>query len=206
MSLSDESAFDSGLGRFAPSRLFCSLPNGSGDNCREGRSFEETFKTRTWENAENALFHNYAVVPSGDDSAADSPAFTSATTLGDTRGKIILLRRFDSGQDLGFDLTYWPEKRRFSSASLPVHHVEDQYRNPGDDDKFDLVVTHVEEARKGDPEDLYITFSSAVDLAARGYSKSINPRLSDYLAETPEGASGSSRWTTSKSPGNWCPM
>jgi hypothetical protein len=70
----------------------------------------------------------------------------------------------------------------------PVYAVEDHYSDP--DDKYELVVKHVEKAKRGDPEDLYITFSSAVTLQASGYSETINPRLNDYLAGSPPGRVG----------------
>ncbi len=66
----------------------------------------------------------------------------------------------------------------------PFYDVEDRYQNPGGDDKFDFVVAHLEEAMRGAPEDLYITFSSAVHLTARGYAETINQRLNAYLAES----------------------
>lgn len=50
--------------------------------------------------------------------------------------------------------------------------------------------THLEEAKRGDLKDLYITFSSAVGLKARGYAETINPLLNDYLAESPRGRVG----------------
>lgn len=102
----------------------------------------------------------------------------------------MLLCRFEGGQDIGFDATYWPENQRFKSASIPFYDVEDRFQNPGDDEKLDFVVAHLEDARRGAPEDLYITFSSAVALAARGYPGTINPRLSAYLEERPRGRVG----------------
>jgi hypothetical protein len=72
----------------------------------------------------------------------------------------------------------------------PFYDIEDHYQNPGDDDKFNYVVARMEKARSGDLSELYITFSSAVGLTARGYSKKINPRLNDYLVKSPPGRVG----------------
>jgi hypothetical protein len=58
------------------------------------------------------------------------------------------------------------------------------------DKNEELIVTHLEEAKRGDLKDLYITFSSAVGLKARGYAETINPLLNDYLAESPRGRVG----------------
>jgi hypothetical protein len=136
------------------------------------------------------LFYNFIAAPSGSNSVVKGPALTSETKLGDVRGKIVLLRRFEGGQDVGFDLTYWPEDQCFRSAAPPFYDIEDRYKSPGVDDKFDYVVDHIEKARRGGPGELYITFSSAVGPTARGYSKKINPRLNDYLAESSPGRIG----------------
>lgn len=192
MSVADEGRMDRGLGKFAPSRLFCRLSAEDTADCADDpETFETMFKAKTWEYVQDRpLFHNFAPTAPGSTSVATSPAFTAGTRLGDLRGKIVLLRRFEGEPGVGFDLTYWPENERFRSTSYPRYDVEDRYQNPGDDDKFDFVVAHLEDARKGDPEDLYITFSSAVNMTARGYSKEINPRLSGYLRESPPGRIG----------------
>lgn len=192
MSVEYESRFDSALGKFAPSQLFRKLSVGDSENWGENtRSFEDTFKSRTWEHIGNVpLFYNFTAAPCGSNSVATSPALTSETGLGELRGKIVLLRRFEGSDDVGLDLTYWPDNQRFRSAAPPFYDVEDRYQNPGEDDKFDFVVAHIEEAMSGDPEDLYITFSSAVDLTARGYAEAINPRLNDYLAGSSQGRVG----------------
>ncbi|MGH3871943.1 MAG: phosphatidylinositol-specific phospholipase C [Pseudonocardiaceae bacterium] len=188
MSVDEESRFDGALGRFAPSQLLGKLSTGSAEFWGENtRSFEDTFRSRTWEQVGDvSLFYNFATAPSG----GDTGVFTAGTELGEVRGKIVLLRRFESGEDVGLDLTYWPENQRFRSAAPPFYNIEDRYQNPGEDDKLDFVVAHIEEAMRGDPKDLYVTFSSAVDLTARGYAEMINPRLNDYLAGCPQGRVG----------------
>ncbi|MFN2479847.1 MAG: phosphatidylinositol-specific phospholipase C [Pseudonocardiaceae bacterium] len=193
LSVSKEHSMDSMLGEFAPSQVLCKLSSmGDTDNgCENTRSFEDTFRAITWEHHKDASpFYNFTAAAPGSDFRRPHPAFTSATTLGDVRGKIVLLRRFEGSDDIGFDATYWPENQRFRNAAAPFYDVEDRYQNPDDDDKFDFVVAHLEEARCGDPGDLYITFSSAVDLTARGYAKTINPRLNDYLEGSPRGRVG----------------
>jgi hypothetical protein len=78
----------------------------------------------------------------------------------------------------------------FRNSESPTYHVHDRYRGLADEDKYELVVAHIEEAKHGDPKDLYITFSSAVNLRAHGYAETINPRLNDYLAKSPKGRVG----------------
>jgi len=193
LSVSNEDRADSALGKFAPSQALCKLSSmGNTANPDENtRSFEDSFRAITWEHLKDApLFYNFTAGSPDGDARRAHPEFTAETTLGDVRGKIVLLRRFEGGQDIGFDATYWPENQRFRSASMPFYDVEDRYQNPGDDDKLDFVVGHLEDASRGDPADLYITFASAVDLTARGYAETMNPRLNDYLEESTRGRVG----------------
>jgi 1-phosphatidylinositol phosphodiesterase len=189
MSLKDEGRCDSALGRFAPSRVFGKSRGDPMNWVIRSSSFEDALKARTWEHVEDpSLFYNLASPLSGDGLANTN--LTSKTTLGEVRGKIILLRRFEAGQDVGFDLTYWPENMRFRSTTNPIYAVEDRWWDPGEDDKYNFIVTHIEEARRRAPRDLYITFSSAVNRKARVYSKVINPRLNNYLAGSSQGRVG----------------
>ncbi|MBV9164029.1 MAG: phosphatidylinositol-specific phospholipase C [Pseudonocardiales bacterium] len=192
MSVKDEGRLDDRLDRFAPSKILGRLPRGdTAETQRNASSFEDILKARTLGHIENApSFYNFATRPSGDDSMASGRAFTSETNLGEVRGKIVLLRRFDGSSDVGLDLTYWPENQTFRSAEPPVHDVHDRYRGLRDEDKYELIIAHLEEAKRGELKDLYITFSSAIDLKARGYAKTINPRLNDYLTQSPKGRVG----------------
>ncbi len=192
MSVDDESRFDDALGKFAPSQFFCKLPVADMASCgKNTRSFEDTFNAKTWECIEDIpLFYNFTAVPPGSNPVVINPAFKSETKLGEVRGRIVLLRRFEGSRGVGFDLSYWPEDQCFRSAAPPFYDIEDRYQNPGDDNKFNFIVDHIEKAKNGGSDELYITFSSAVGLTARGYSKKINPRLNDYLAESPPGRIG----------------
>ncbi|MGH7927517.1 MAG: hypothetical protein ACREQV_06965, partial [Candidatus Binatia bacterium] len=164
---------------------------GTASRGKNTRSFEDTFNAKTWECIEDIpLFYGFIAAPPGNNPVVTSPALTSETRLGDVRGKIVLLRRFEGSQDVGFDLSYWPEDQCFRSPAPPFYDVEDRYQNPGNDDKFSYVVAHIEKARSGGSNELYITFSSAVGPTARGYSKEINPRLNDYLAKSSPGRIG----------------
>ena len=192
MSVADESRFDDALGKFAPSQILCRLPVADMASCgKNTRSFEHTFNAKTWEYiGDIPLFYNFTAASPDSTSAISSSQLTSETKLEEVRGRIILLRRFEGGQDAGFDLSYWPENRCFRSPGSPFYNIEDRYQNPGDDDKFGFVVAHIEKARNGGLNELFITFSSAVGATGRGYSKKINPRLNDYLAESPPGRIG----------------
>ncbi|MFZ0118959.1 MAG: phosphatidylinositol-specific phospholipase C, partial [Pseudonocardiaceae bacterium] len=193
MSIMEESRLDSWLGALAPSEVLGALYRGHLVTVgkKNTRCFEQAVKDKTWEVIGDApLFYNFAAGPSDGEARTSTSAFTSETTLGDVRGKIVLLRRFEGCDDLGFDLTYWPRNQTFTSATSPLYHVQDRYLGLTDDDKYNIIIAHLEAAKQGDPKDLYITFCSAVDLTARGYAQTINPRLSDYLATSPSGRVG----------------
>jgi 1-phosphatidylinositol phosphodiesterase len=199
MLVKEEGRADSALGDLAPSEVIGRLTREEPESWDNTRSFEDEFKGQTWEQVEAApLFYNFVTSPPGADAGDTAPIFTPATTLGDVRGKIVLLRGFLGDQGMGLDVTHWlddtttrsdeDEKGNFRDTVPPIYHIEDHYSNP--DGKYGLVVAHLEKAKSGKPEDLYITFSSAVTLKASGYAQKINPRLNDYLAASPEGRIG----------------
>ncbi|MGH3831970.1 MAG: hypothetical protein ACRDRS_16235 [Pseudonocardiaceae bacterium] len=191
MSVKNEDRVDSTLGRFAPSRILGKSREDTADRVIQSSSFEEAFTARTWRHVDDAaLFYNFTATLPDTGAAAARQVLTSETTLGDVRGKIVLLRRFEGSGDVGHDVTYWPENETFRSTAVLVHDVHDRYQGLDGEEKYELVIAHLEEAKKGDPQDLYITFASAVALKARGYAEEINPRLSDYLAESPQGRVG----------------
>jgi hypothetical protein len=129
-------------------------------------SFEHVFQATTWQYvADESLFFNLSVpVPAGS-SETVNPALTSETELGEVHGKFVLLPRFEGSPDVGGDLTYWPENQRFRTTKGLIYAIEDRYQDPGEDHKYDLIVTHLEEARRRAPKDLYLIFTSAVGLS-----------------------------------------
>lgn len=191
MSVKEEGRFDSALGRFAPSEAFGKFRRDPVNWVIRTDSFEEAFKVRTWQHIKDpSLFYNFpAPRPDGGPAAIDH-ALTPKTTLGEIRGKIVLIRRFDGARHIGSDFTDWPKNQHFKSNADLAYSVEDCYLNPGEENKYDCIVAHIEEARKGDPSDLYITFASAVGMRAARYSKIINKYLNVYLAGLPRGRVG----------------
>lgn len=191
MSVKEEDRFDSALGRFAPSEAFGKFRRDPVNWVIRSNSFEEAFKARTWQHIEDpSLFYNFPAPVPGGDSVATDRVFTPETTLGEVRGKIILLRRFEATREVGSDLTHWPGNRHFKGDANLTYSVEDCYLNPGEEDKYDCIIAHIEEARRGDSRDLYITFASAVSMKASRYSKTINKYLNVYLAGLPRGRVG----------------
>lgn len=182
MSIKDEACPDRGSVKCSPSEILGKFSLGdAGENSTKKPSFADTFQVATRDHLrESVLFFNFA----------SGHTVTPSTTLGQVRGTVILLRRFDADDDLGVDLTFWPENQTFRSAVPPIYDVHDRYQGLDDEEKYGLVIAHLEEAKHGRPEDLYITFTSAVDLTARGFATTINPRLCDYLSSSPRGRAG----------------
>ena len=191
MSVKEEDRFDSALGRFAPSEAFGRSRRDPANWVIRSRSFEDAFKVRTWQHLTNpSLFYNFpAPLPDGSPVPANR-ALTPETTLGEIRGKIVLIRRFKAGQDIGSNFTDWPKNQHFRSNADLSYSVEDCYLNPGEENKYDCIIAHIEEARKGNLEHLYITFASAVGIKASRYSKIINKYLNVYLAGLARGRVG----------------
>ncbi len=199
MLVQGEERFDGSLGGFAPSEVLGRLSRAETESLDNTRSFEDEFEDQTWEQVGAApLFYNFAASPPGDRAMAAAPALTAETKLGDVRGKIVLLRRFPGNRGIGFDVNYWLDDTTTRSnedengnprdTEPLMYSIEDHFSSP--DDKYGLIVTHIEKARTEDLKDLYITFSSAVTLQASGYSTKINPRLNDYLAASSKGRIG----------------
>lgn len=191
LSVKNEDRFDSTLGRFAPSAVFGASRGDRANWVVRSKSFEHAFQARTWQYVDDeSLFYNLPVRVPAPDSETSIPTLTSETTLGEIRGKIVLLRRFEGSKHVGFDLSYWPENQCFRTRKGLICAIEDHYQDPGEDAKYNYIITHLEQAKRRAPKDLYITFTSAVNLKAHGYAKTINPRLNDYLVESPPGRVG----------------
>ena len=188
MSVKEEGRFDTVLGRFAPSEAF-GKPRRNPENwVIRSHSFEDAFKARTWQHIEDpSLLYNFPPPLPDGRPVTINRALTPKTTLGEVRSKIVLLRRFEATPEVGFDLTHWPKNQHFTSNGTLTCNIEDCYRNPGEDNKYDCIIDHIEEARQGDPEVLYITFLSAVGVKAGRYSKIMNQYLNVYLAGLPKG-------------------
>lgn len=191
MSVKEEERFDRALGRFAPSEAFGKSRRDPANWVIRSSSFEEAFTARTWQHIKDpSLFYNFPAPRSGGSPAAANRALAPETTLGEIRGKIVLIRRFEATEDIGSDFTDWPKNQHFKSNATLSYSIEDCYLNPGEENKYDCIVAHIEEARKGDLGDLYITFASAVGMKAARYSKIINKYLNVYLAGLPRGRVG----------------
>jgi 1-phosphatidylinositol phosphodiesterase len=110
--------------------------------------------------------------------------------LGDVRGQIVLLRRFDAtGVPLGLDATAWPDDATFTIANADATlRIEDEYMVSDDAAKWTAIAGLVAEARTGDPATLYLTYTSGYQLIGGlpdipSVATDIDARLDTYLAD-----------------------
>ena len=114
-------------------------------------------------------------------------------TLGQARGKIVLLRRFDASKPIGIDASKWPDNAVFSSGHL---RVQDVYQTPSIGAKWDAIVALLGETRATPIAPLTLNFTSGVQSLPLGIpsvtrvSDDINPRLAHFLAANPRGNFG----------------
>lgn len=120
--------------------------------------------------------------------------------LNQARGKIVLLRRFESAQPLGIDASNWPDNAAFSHDNL---RVQDIYRVSNTDDKWDSIELLLNQTRQNTTRDdaatpptLPLNFSSGVKAGLFGIpnvpsvAREINPRLSQFFASNTRGNFG----------------
>jgi 1-phosphatidylinositol phosphodiesterase len=121
--------------------------------------------------------------------------------LGDVRGKIVLLRRFDAERlPLGIDATSWEDKATFTISNNAQLRIQDEYDVPtlcNIDDKWDEAEALFEEAKPGDPNVWYINWTSgAVGASPENIAKGtpgirgMNDFLLLYLLANPAGRIG----------------
>lgn len=110
-------------------------------------------------------------------------------TLGDARGKVVLLRRFSSSTSLGIDATAWPDNTTFSIAS--TLRVQDAYVVTDNAAKWSAITALLAEARTATGTTLFLDFTSGYQTMAAlpnitVVADDINARLDAYLAENPD--------------------
>jgi 1-phosphatidylinositol phosphodiesterase len=111
-------------------------------------------------------------------------------TLGEARGKLVLLRRFDAtAAPLGIDATAWPDNSRvtFSIDNAASLRVQDAYMVMWNDEKWALISDLLAEARVGQPSSLYLNHTSGYQTIdglsdIPSVSDDINARLDTWLA------------------------
>jgi 1-phosphatidylinositol phosphodiesterase len=109
--------------------------------------------------------------------------------LGDVRGKIVLLRRFDAvTMPLGLDASAWADNTTFTLTTDATLRIEDQYNVTSTDTKWTEITELLGEAQIPDPGTLYLTYTSGYTTHdglpnIEGVSNVVNPMLDTYFAD-----------------------
>lgn len=150
------------------------------DASGNSRTFEQTFDTYVQQYAN--FWSLGATVP----------------TLGQVRGKIVLLRRFGAGTTpKGIDATNWGDNTTFTSSNANATlRVQDQYVVPDNNVKWNNINTLLTEASTQSNNTLYINFTSGYKSlifsipSITTVSASINPSITTYFTNHTHGRYG----------------
>ena len=110
-------------------------------------------------------------------------------TLGDVRGKIVLLRRFSTTiAPLGIDATAWPDNTTFSIANAASLRIQDAYMVTDNAAKWTAITALLAEVRTATGTTLFLDYTSGYQTMSALpnipiVSDDINPRLDAYLAD-----------------------
>ncbi|HEX7840146.1 MAG TPA: phosphatidylinositol-specific phospholipase C [Kofleriaceae bacterium] len=113
----------------------------------------------------------------------------SLPRLGDVRGKLVLLRRFDAAATpLGIDATMWPDNTTFSITNAAQLRIQDAFMVTGDALKWAAITSLLAEARAGSPSTLFLDYTSGYQTISGlpnvpSVADDINPRLDAFLAD-----------------------
>ena len=118
-------------------------------------------------------------------------------TLRQAAGKLVLFRRFSAAGPQGLDASRWPDNRTFTitGTTAPVR-VQDHYVVPDTAAKWNDIHALLEEARTGDPEMLFVNFTSGYRPALLGIpdipavSNDMHYRLTTYFKNHASGRCG----------------
>ncbi|MBO3269018.1 phosphatidylinositol-specific phospholipase C [Hymenobacter defluvii] len=144
------------------------------------RTFEQTLNTYLQQNPDK--WYLSATVP----------------TLGQVRGKIVLLRRFSATTTpKGIDATAWADNTTFSINTTQAQlRVQDQYKVPDNAAKWTAMATLLNEAKAAAPGRLYLNYASGYKPGLFGIpnintvANDINPRVSTFFSAQTTGHFG----------------
>jgi len=110
-------------------------------------------------------------------------------TIGEARGKIVLVRRFDAPPPVGIDAAPWADNATFSIANDATLRVQDEYIVMDNDAKWTAITGMLDEPRVAGT--LYLDYTSGYRPTDMGLadilavSSDINARLDERLASAP---------------------
>jgi 1-phosphatidylinositol phosphodiesterase len=140
------------------------------------RTFEETFNTYAENSAYSSYWWRHSYVP----------------TVGDVRGKIVLLRRFSGSFWVsgGIDVTGWEDNAEFTlydTRDVAIN-VQDYYQvsSWSNDNKWNEIAEHLSAAESDSAGTLFLNFTSGYRSVwgipnIPGVADDINQRLLDYF-------------------------
>ncbi|MCP5544316.1 MAG: phosphatidylinositol-specific phospholipase C [Akkermansiaceae bacterium] len=116
-------------------------------------------------------------------------------TLGEARGKLVLLRRFHARNlPKGIDATAWTDFERATKETTV--RVQDRFRVDDNDEKWRLFLDAFRKNRKRPAGTLFLNYASGYRPGAlgipniRAVSDDLNPRLRDHLRKHPDSPQG----------------
>lgn len=143
------------------------------------RSYEDTFNWYVSKNPDKWLMTNH--VP----------------TLGEARGKIVLLRRFQAAQlPKGIDATSWQDNTTFTIQNAANLKIQDYYKVSDRNKKWNDIQNMYHEANSSNPSWLYINFTSGYNPGLFGIpnirtiANDINPKVNQFFSTNTHGRFG----------------
>jgi 1-phosphatidylinositol phosphodiesterase len=121
-------------------------------------------------------------------------------TLDESRGKIVLFRRFDASKlpkGIAAAPADWKDSQSFQIKGPVEIHVQDKYELDKKDEKWPAIRATLQEAFNGNPDVLYLNFTSAYVRKTmfnipdiREAASAVTPSLSMYFENAPPGRYG----------------
>jgi len=150
--------------------------------------YDATNNTRTFEQTFDSYVQQYSSYWS---------LGVNVPTLGQVRGKIVLVRRFGASAAKGIDATAWADNTTFTiSNSNATLRVQDQYVVPDNNAKWTNVTNLFTESSTQSNNTLYINFTSGYKSlifsipSITTVSNALNPKINTYFTSNTHGRYG----------------
>ncbi|WP_443947471.1 phosphatidylinositol-specific phospholipase C [Pedobacter sp. AW1-32] len=146
-------------------------------------SIKEEYNSSNVTRSFEATFNSYI-----DQNPAKWNLTQSIPTVGSSRGKIVLLRRFSASTTAGIDASSWQDNKTFEmNTNSALIKVQDAYAVSNVDTKWTNIQNLLNEAKVDQSNRLYINFSSGYTSGLFGIpnipsvSNNINPRIATFF-------------------------
>lgn len=116
-------------------------------------------------------------------------------TLGEVRGKIVLVRRFKANNYIGIDATNWKDNTTFTINNKANLFIQDCYKVSDNNHKWDEITKTINSASSTNNNVLYLNYTSGYKSILgipkiTSVSNDINGRLRNYLPQLSKGKLG----------------